>query len=95
MRALPQAALIGLVQFGHTRKPPRFPSTARLRCVCMEVCCAERCSNLAQACQPQDAQLHLNEAVDALPVCRVNVSPDARMLSPAMILIKPVLLSYR
>ena len=46
------------------------------RCVCMEVCRAERCSNVAQACQPLDAQLHQMRQLMRCQCVGVNVSPD-------------------
>ena len=36
-----------------TQKPPRLPfDGSPLRCVCVEVCCVERCSNVAVPALP-------------------------------------------
>ena len=52
-----------------TQKPPRFPSTA-CRCVCVEVYCVERRSNVAVPASPWDARPQ--SGAGALPVCRAN-----------------------
>ena len=80
----------------HTQKPPRFPSTARAVALCLRGGLLRRAVlERSRACLPLDAQRPRWGAFGALPVCRAQRTPITYDVSPATMLFKPALLSYR
>jgi hypothetical protein len=79
----------------HAQKPPRFPSAAvPLRWVCLEMCRAERCSDRSPSLLGH--RTHSRHRMRLSTRCRrvgANVSPIQGMMSLALMLIKPALLS--
>ncbi len=80
----------------YTQKPPRFPSTARAVALCLRGGLLRRAVlERSRACLPLDAQRPRWGAFGALPVCRAQRTPITYDVSPATMLFKPALLSYR